>query len=96
MSNHLFKEEWLKDIPALYSTEETPTDKKTIKLTYNSLGTTWRWHVVEAEEREGDILFFGLVEGIADEWGYFTLRQLKEVDEMLRKDSFGLMVDSFI
>lgn len=38
------------------------------------------WLVTEAEVQEdGDILFFGFVELIFSEWGYFTLSQLESV-----------------
>ena len=40
----------------------------------------WRWFVTEGEKQEdGDWLFFGLVEGAAKEWGYFTLSQLESI-----------------
>ena len=46
------------------------------------------WYVLEGEKRDNDYLFFGIVEGVAKEYGYFTLSQLKEVRGM-----FGLGVE---
>lgn len=46
------------------------------------------WYVTEAEKRDNDWLFFGLVDGFDKELGYFTLSQLKSV-----RTSFGLGVE---
>ena len=39
-------------------------------------GTIWTWWVIEGEEQGGDFLFFGFVNGIEDEFGYFCLSEL--------------------
>lgn len=40
----------------------------------------WDWYVTEAEKQDdGDWLFFGYVKGFANEFGYFTMRQLKSI-----------------
>lgn len=42
--------------------------------------SNWTWYVVEAELQEnGDWLFFGLVDGIEKELGYFLLSELQSV-----------------
>lgn len=47
------------------------------------------WYVTEAEKQEdGDYMFFGYVDGLEGEFGYFTLSQLKKV-----RGRFGLPVE---
>ena len=66
-----------KKIPALGSTDEIPTDRKKVIVKFFSPDSYWRWFVFEGEQREdGDWLFFGLVDGIEAEPGYFTLSEL--------------------
>jgi hypothetical protein len=38
----------------------------------------WRWYVLEGERREDDVLFFGWVEGHAEEFGYFHLSDIQK------------------
>jgi hypothetical protein len=45
----------------------------------------WTWYAVEFD---GDDLFFGYVEGLESEWGYFSLKDLEEI-----KGPFGLGVE---
>ena len=40
----------------------------------------WTWFVTEGEAETEDFLFFGHVIGFESEWGYFTLRELEEVE----------------
>lgn len=40
----------------------------------------WTWFVTEGEAEAGDFLFYGYVIGFESEWGYFTLRELEEVE----------------
>ena len=65
-------------IPALYSTESTPTDEKMIVVKFFSPYSNWTWYVAEGQqEADGDWTFFGLVDGFEKEWGYFTLSELE-------------------
>jgi hypothetical protein len=78
----LLPPELLKQIPELYSGEDTPLKEKIIKVKYFLANFTWL--VTECEVREdGDVLFFGYIQNDAypdgSEWGYFTLNQLMEV-----------------
>ena len=67
-------------IPTLYSTEDVATQDKTIICKFFSIASGWTWFVVEGERQEdGDYLFFGLVHGIENEWGYFTLHELESI-----------------
>ena len=62
----------------LYSTDGQK-EKEVIVKYFNPYGG-WRWYVCEGEKQEnGDWLFFGLVEGIEKEWGYFTLSELQSI-----------------
>lgn len=40
----------------------------------------WTWFVTEGEVDANDFLFFGYVIGFESEWGYFSLRELEEVE----------------
>lgn len=41
----------------------------------------WRWYVTEGNKLEnGDWEFFGFVEGLEKEWGYFTLSELERLN----------------
>ena len=67
-------------MPALYSTEEIPTEEKIIICKFFSIVGGWTWYVIEGGRQENDdYLFYGLVDGIEKEWGYFTLRELESV-----------------
>ena len=70
-------EEKLAKFP-LYSTDGHK-EKEVIAKFFNPYNG-WRWFVCEGEKQEnGDWLFFGLVEGIEKEWGYFTLSELQSI-----------------
>lgn len=65
-------------IPALYSTEDTPTQEKKAVVKFFTPDSNWTWYACEGEKLEGgDYRFFGLVCGFEREWGYFTLNELK-------------------
>ena len=71
----------------LYSTDGQK-EKEVIVKFFNPYGGG-RWYVCEGEKQEnGDWLFFGLVELIEKEWGYFTLSQLQSI-----KTPFGLGIE---
>lgn len=62
----------------LYS-QDGKEEKEVVVKFFNPY-SGWRWFVTEGEKQEdGDWLFFGLVEGIEKEWGYFTLSQLESI-----------------
>lgn len=45
-----------------------------------SLRSDWTWYAVEGQRQpDGDIVFYGLVNGFDREYGYFTLRELESV-----------------
>lgn len=52
-------------------------------------GSGFTWYVTEAEKQEnGDYMFFGYVEGLDSELGYFSLSQLQNV-----RGRFGLRIE---
>ena len=78
------------------STDGTPEADKKIMAKVYSPTMNWTWTIYEAEKArentDGDLLFFGRVDGFESELGYFTLSELKtpgafaeiltEVDEL--------------
>lgn len=65
-------------LPGLYEQEET--GDKIVFIKYFFPAGNWTWFVTEGEERRSDFLFFGYVIGLEKEWGYFTLKQLEEIN----------------
>ncbi len=77
MDNRLIAEIKKREIPPLYTQEDT-TDPM-IYLEISLFQFPWRWYVSECEiEESGDVLFFGFVNGDFDEWGYFRLSELED------------------
>ena len=64
-----------KKLPALYSTEEIPSDDKICQVKFFDPCGSWTWLAVEYDPVEK--LFFGWVDGFEAEWGYFSLDELK-------------------
>lgn len=66
-------------IPATYSTEATALADKLAVAKFFSPYSNWTWYVLEGEriEPDGDWYFFGWVEGLANELGYFALSELE-------------------
>ena len=70
-----------RSLPALYSTESIPANMKTILAKFFNPVGAGTWYVVEGDEQEdGDWVFFGLVDLLEKEWGYFTLSELESLD----------------
>lgn len=75
----LLTKEIEKKLPKLYSQEHEKNPKITVKF-FHPL-SDWSWYTIEGDRQEdGDWLFFGLVDGFEKELGYFTLKQLEEVE----------------
>ena len=66
-----------RQLPPLYATEAVPLAAKQIVCKFFDPASAWTWYVVEGQEEEGDFLFWGLVQGDCDEWGYFSLAELQ-------------------
>ena len=52
-----------------------------IIVKYFSPMTNWRWYATEYDPK--DKMFFGLVSGFENEWGYFSLKELESVKKPL-------------
>ena len=77
----LLTEALKKKIPGIYSGElpSAPRPRRFICKFFDPCGS-WTWYVLEGEQREdGDFLFYGLVDGMEKEWGYFMLSDLESV-----------------
>ena len=64
-------------LPPLYS-QEAVADPPVLAKYFTPWGG-WTWYVLEAGRAEGDVTFFGLVDGMEEELGYFTLSDLESV-----------------
>jgi len=76
----LLTKEIKKKMPKLYANDaKEPCDIPVI-CKFFTPWSGWTWWVTEGEEQEdGDWLFFGLVQGMETELGYFTLNELASV-----------------
>jgi hypothetical protein len=65
----------------LYSTDGTPVEDKQVLVKFFTPWANWTWYVFEAERVDGtdDWRFFGLVQGLATELGYFQLSELQRL-----------------
>ena len=63
-------------LPALYAQENNKDPVVHIK--YFTPDSNWTWFATEgAAQEDGDFIFFGYVCGFEEEWGYFSLRELR-------------------
>jgi len=70
-------------IPQLSTQEDNPDPLVVCK--FFTPDSSWTWYVIEFD---GDDTFFGLVDGLERELGYFSLRELQQV-----RGAFGLPVE---
>ena len=67
-----------KALPALYATDDTPLTEKTVVAKFFTPWSNWTWFVFEGSQTEdGNWTFFGMVHGMEQEMGYFTLSELE-------------------
>lgn len=71
------------EIPALYSQENIKTQEKTVYAKFFFPAADWTWFVTEGEQEGDDFVFFGFVKGFEEEWGYFTLKELANINLQL-------------
>lgn len=74
----LLPPELRKQLPKLYAQEGA--EDHFVYIKYFFPAGCWTWFVTEGEPRGTDFLFFGYVIGLGKEWGYFTLKQLEEIN----------------
>ncbi|HQU82376.1 MAG TPA: DUF2958 domain-containing protein [Pyrinomonadaceae bacterium] len=65
-------------LPKLHDQEKTDDPLVYIKFFFPA--GNWTWFVTEGEANGNDFLFYGYVIGLEKEWGYFTLKQLEEIN----------------
>ena len=65
-----------KEVPKLYSQEEKG-DEAVAYVKFFTPWSNWTWY---ATEFDGEDIFFGLVVGLDTELGYFSLKELSEVE----------------
>ena len=73
----LLTQELRGQFPKLYQDEDTPTEEKKVIAKFFTPWTSWTWY---ATEFDGEDLFFGLVDGLEREWGYFSLKELESIN----------------
>lgn len=67
-----------KALPPLRGTEYAK-DREFVCKFFDPCGS-FTWYVLEGEETpDGDWKFYGLVDGLEKEWGYFMLSELKRI-----------------
>lgn len=77
-----------KQIPALYSTELVPLKEKIVVAKFFNPMGAGTWYVIEGQERDGDFIFFGLVDLHDKNFGYFSLNELQSI-----RLPFGLRIE---
>jgi hypothetical protein len=76
----LLPDELRLEIPALYSQENIKTQEKMIHARFFFPAADWTWFVIEGKQETDDYVFFGFVVGFVEEWGYFTLNELENIN----------------
>ena len=74
----LMNDEILEQVPRLGKTEEVSAGDKTVHAAYIiPFRSNWTWYLTEYDPETEDA--FGLVIGMEPEWGYFNIKELREV-----------------
>jgi hypothetical protein len=72
-------------IPKLYTTESTPMLDKVAFVKLFMPWSSWKWYIMEFD---GNDTCFGLVVGQETEFGYFSLKELSQIEP-----EYGLPVE---
>ena len=75
----------IKNIPNLYETENQEEKICYVKLFLAD--SNWTWYIIEIDKQDNNTCF-GFVDGLEQELGYFTIRELENL-----KGLFGLKVE---
>lgn len=70
--------ELIDGLPRLY--EQQRVDDPFVYAKFFLPGGGWTWFVTEGQPEGDDFMFFGYVIGFEAEFGYFSLRELEEVN----------------
>ena len=76
----LLPEDLRAQIPKLYSQEHVKMQEKQVHAKFFFPAADWTWFVTEGEPEGDDFVFFGFVKGFEEEWGYFTLNELQNIN----------------
>ncbi len=76
----LLPDELRQEIPALYAQEKIGMKEKIVYAKFFFPAGRWTWFVTEGKQHNGDYIFFGYVVGFEEEWGYFTLNELQNIN----------------
>lgn len=68
------------EIPPLYSQEYVSFEERMVHAKFFFPAGSWTWFVTEGETEDDDFRMFGFVIGFEDEWGYFSLNELKSIE----------------
>ena len=71
----LLPDEVRKTLPEIYS--QAGDEEHTVYIKFFTPDADWTWYVTEGSPEGDDVLFFGYVIGLENEWGYFRLSELK-------------------
>jgi hypothetical protein len=82
----LLTDELRKRLPPLYAQEADPDP--VVHAKFFTPDSNWTWYVTEGSPAGDDYRFFGYVQGLAEEWGYFLLSELTAA-----RGPLGLPVD---
>lgn len=82
----LMTEELQKNLPKLYDTEDTKIEDKIVYIRYYEINSGWEWLLTEYSP--SDKLCFGYVKGFENEWGYFSLNEMEQIDTIFRDETF--------
>ena len=77
----LLTKEIRKQLPALYTNENVDDPKAIVK--FFTPFSNWTWY---ATEFDGNDTFFGLVDGLDRELGYFSLSELESLGGKIERD----------
>lgn len=90
------------ELPKLYT--QDGNSNPTVFAKFFFPAGSWTWFVTEGEPDGDDFRFFGYVVGEFDEWGYFSLNELRSIDMhgltverdlYFDKDSFENVIANF-
>lgn len=82
--HELMPKELAATVPPLYATEGEAEPIARVKLFSSFNG--WTWLVTEYDPESGEA--FGLVKGLEEEWGYFSIREMEALN---RSKGFGVV-----
>jgi hypothetical protein len=85
MLTSYFTKAQIKQLPKLYETEDIAIEDKKVIVKLFHPASNWTWYVIEYD---GDDLCWGLVQGFDIEYGYFSLKELFQL-----QGPFGLSVE---